>query len=109
VPESRCLIASRFGLVSCRTLGETSMSNSDRSLGQTRGGLTEIALDPSEEYILVVSPSGRGLYELSTGERLARDRAQPRHDSDWRQSLQSLSFTSSQSPPPAVWVEDSAD
>lgn len=60
------------------------MSNSvDRSWENPVGGLTEIALDSEEQYILVVSPSGRGLYDLSTGERVARDHAQPRYDSDW--------------------------
>lgn len=59
------------------------MSSSDRSWVKPVGGLTEIAFDLAQEYVLVVSASGRGLYELSSGERVARDYAQPRYDSDW--------------------------
>ncbi len=59
------------------------MSSWDRSWVAPVGGLSEIAVDSSERYVLIVSPSGRGLYDLATGERVARDRAQPRYDSDW--------------------------
>jgi hypothetical protein len=59
------------------------MNSVDTSWVAFVGGLSEIAIDSSEQYVLVLSPSGRALYELATGERVARDRAQPRYDSDW--------------------------
>jgi len=47
------------------------------------GGLTEIAADEANRYLLVVSAAGRGVYDLGTGERVARDYESPRYDSEW--------------------------
>jgi len=37
------------------------------------GGATSVGIDPSSRYLLVVSHSGRGLFKLSDGTRVARD------------------------------------
>jgi hypothetical protein len=37
------------------------------------GGATSVGIDPSSKYLLVVSHSGRGLFKLSDGRRVARD------------------------------------
>lgn len=47
------------------------------------GGLTEIGLSADERHLLVISASGRGVIETSTGKRVARDYVVPRFDSEW--------------------------
>lgn len=47
------------------------------------GGLTELGFGPGERQILVVSHSGRGLFETLTCARLARDAAAPTSNSSW--------------------------
>lgn len=37
------------------------------------GGVQAIGFSASEQFLLVISPSGRGLFELDTGFKLARD------------------------------------
>lgn len=37
------------------------------------GGTTSVGIDPSSRYLVVVSHSGRGLFKLSDGSRVARD------------------------------------
>ena len=37
------------------------------------GGTTSVGIDPDSRYVLVVSHSGRGLFKLSDGRRVARD------------------------------------
>jgi len=37
------------------------------------GGATSVGIDPSSRYLVVVSHSGRGLFKLSDGKRIARD------------------------------------
>lgn len=37
------------------------------------GGLVAIGFDPTGEYMLTISHSGRGVYRVGTWERLARD------------------------------------
>src|SRR5256885_4598144 len=37
------------------------------------GGTTSVGIDPSSRYLLIVSHSGRGLFELCDGKRIARD------------------------------------
>ncbi len=48
-------------------------------MGMTRGilmgGLVAAAFDPSGDYLLTVSHSGRGVFSTQTWERLARDYA----------------------------------
>jgi hypothetical protein len=39
------------------------------------GGLVAMGFDPSGEYLLTISHSGRGLFSTRTWERLARDTA----------------------------------
>ncbi len=39
------------------------------------GGLVALAFARSERYLLVVTHSGRGVFDLDTGERIARDSA----------------------------------
>ena len=41
------------------------------------GGLTEIGFDAEERYLLIISHSGRGLLDASTGARLAREPETP--------------------------------
>ena len=47
------------------------------------GGLTEIGFSGAETTLLVVSHDGRGLFDLATGRRIARDDAQPALGSPW--------------------------
>ncbi len=37
------------------------------------GGVVAIGVDSSSEWLIVVSHSGRGVFSLKTGERIARD------------------------------------
>jgi hypothetical protein len=37
------------------------------------GGATSVGIDSSSRYVVVVSHSGRGLFKLSDGRRIARD------------------------------------
>lgn len=39
------------------------------------GGLTGVGTDAASRYLLVVSHDGRGVFDLASGERVARDRA----------------------------------
>lgn len=48
------------------------------------GGLTEVGFSPDERYLLVVSHSGRGLVEVNSGLRIARDPEIPWIRSPWR-------------------------
>jgi hypothetical protein len=41
--------------------------------GIVTGGLVALAFDPNEKYLFVVTHSGRGVYDINTGERIARD------------------------------------
>lgn len=45
------------------------------------GGLTEVGFADDSDYLLVVSCEGRGVIDCRSGERLARDRAEP--DDSW--------------------------
>jgi hypothetical protein len=47
------------------------------------GGLTEVGVSGHERWLLVVSHSGRGLIDLETGARAARDDEAPALDSPW--------------------------
>jgi hypothetical protein len=47
------------------------------------GGLSEVGFDAGERYLLVVSPSGRGLVDTSTGKRIARDHEVPTATATW--------------------------
>lgn len=47
------------------------------------GGLEAVGFAENSELLLVISTSGRGLFESSTGECIARDRKPPMHDCDW--------------------------
>jgi hypothetical protein len=38
------------------------------------GGVTAVGIDPSSKYLVVVSHSGRGIFRLSDGSRVARDK-----------------------------------
>lgn len=49
----------------------------------TVGGLTELGFVPGDRQFLVVSHSGRGLFETATGLRLARDGDPPTSNSSW--------------------------
>ena len=37
------------------------------------GGFVAMAVDPNEAYLLVVTHAGRGVFELASGKRIARD------------------------------------
>ena len=37
------------------------------------GGVIALGIDPSSTWLLIVSHSGRGLIDLNTGEKVARD------------------------------------
>ena len=37
------------------------------------GGLVALTFDENEQYLFVCSHSGRGIYDLATGERISRD------------------------------------
>ena len=37
------------------------------------GGATSVGIDPSSRYLVVISHSGRGLFKLADGRRVARD------------------------------------
>src|SRR5687767_6834819 len=37
------------------------------------GGVTAVGIDPDSKYLMVVSHSGRGIFRLSSGRRVARD------------------------------------
>lgn len=41
------------------------------------GGLTELGIDPSSRYLLCVSHSGRGVWDLEHRQRVARDYEEP--------------------------------
>lgn len=41
------------------------------------GGLWEVGFAPESDLLLVVSAQGRAVFDCSTGERVARDRAEP--------------------------------
>lgn len=45
------------------------------------GGLTEVGFAEDSDFLLVVSWQGRGVIDCRTGERVARDRAEP--DDSW--------------------------
>lgn len=47
------------------------------------GGLTEVGLAGSDRYLLVVSHAGRGVIDLASGRRVARDEATPASESPW--------------------------
>jgi hypothetical protein len=47
------------------------------------GGLEAVGFADNSDLLLVISTSGRGVFECSTGERIARDREPPTHDCDW--------------------------
>jgi hypothetical protein len=54
-----------------------------RVLSHAVGGLTELGFSEDESLLLVVSHAGRGLFDLSTGQRLARDDEVPGPDCAW--------------------------
>ena len=54
-----------------------------RVLSGIVGSLTEVGLSQDEAYLLVVSHSGRGLYDLLQGLRVARDGSVPALSSPW--------------------------
>ncbi len=54
-----------------------------RVLFNAVGGLTELGFSQDESLLLVVSHAGRGLFDLSTGQRLARDDEVPGPDCAW--------------------------
>ena len=45
------------------------------------GGLTEVGFADDSDLLLIVSSQGRGVVDCRTGERVARDRAEP--DDSW--------------------------
>jgi hypothetical protein len=45
------------------------------------GGLTEVGFGDDSDLLLIVSSQGRGVVDCRTGERVARDRADP--DDSW--------------------------
>lgn len=47
------------------------------------GGLTAVAFGDDDRYLLVISHQGRGVFDCETGERVARDDAEPTPDSGW--------------------------
>lgn len=47
------------------------------------GGLTEIGFSSGEDYILILSSSGRGLLSLENGSAMARDHKQPSYNANW--------------------------
>jgi hypothetical protein len=47
------------------------------------GGITEVGFTTDEQYLLLLSNSGRGLIETHTGTRVARDRSIPSSASSW--------------------------
>jgi hypothetical protein len=47
------------------------------------GGLTEIGFSGAEATLLVMSHDGRGLFDLATGRRIARDDEQPAPNTLW--------------------------
>jgi hypothetical protein len=47
------------------------------------GGLTELGLSTDDKHLLVVTHSGRGLFETETGVRVARDYEAPAWGSSW--------------------------
>ena len=54
-----------------------------RVLFHAVGGLTELGFSADESLLLVVSHAGRGLFDLSTGLRGARDDEAPNPASNW--------------------------
>ncbi|HEY1376541.1 MAG TPA: hypothetical protein VGF55_07090 [Gemmataceae bacterium] len=46
------------------------------------GGLTDVGFGPDSEHLLVISWSGRGVYDCTTGERVARDKSMDGHWQD---------------------------
>lgn len=50
------------------------------------GGLTEVGFGDKTEYLLIVSSSGRGVFDCLTGERIARDYTES--DVSWHQPQQ---------------------
>lgn len=44
------------------------------------GGLTDVGFGRDQELLLVVSSSGRAVFDCNTGERVARDRSEPSDD-----------------------------
>ena len=51
------------------------------------GGLTEIGYAEGSDWLLVVSSQGRGLFDCLSGERIARDYAEPAGDVDWYEEV----------------------
>ena len=47
------------------------------------GGLTEVGFSSDEATLLVISHAGRGLFDLTTGARLARDDEMPSLECSW--------------------------
>src|SRR3954469_18142200 len=47
------------------------------------GALTEVGYAENSDLLLVVSSQGRGLFDCLTGERIARDYAEPDGVIDW--------------------------
>jgi hypothetical protein len=47
------------------------------------GGLTEVGFSQDEALMLVVSHAGRGLYDLASAQRIARDDEAPAPESAW--------------------------
>ena len=70
----------------CERLRDTPVSTPPRprklSTNAAVGGLTEIGFLSSTDYLLVVSSSGRGLFDCVSGEKLCRDPT-PQHKGDW--------------------------
>jgi hypothetical protein len=54
-----------------------------RILSTGVGGVTDIGFSSDEAWLLIVSHDGRGLFDLATGKRAARDDEQPSMDSPW--------------------------
>ncbi|MBC7879329.1 MAG: hypothetical protein H7Y59_19335 [Anaerolineales bacterium] len=52
------------------------------------GGLTEIGFSSGEDYILILSSSGRSVISLASREIIARDHEQPSYNADWIDLLQ---------------------
>jgi hypothetical protein len=46
-------------------------------------GLWEVGYAPQSDYLLVISSTGRGVFDCLTGVRVARDRTEPARQSHW--------------------------
>jgi hypothetical protein len=67
------------------------------------GGLTAVGFSATERYLLVLSHDGRGVLESATGQRVARNRESPRHDSPWLK--ESARLIEGVPPVESEWIE----